>query len=45
LLEECRYDPGASMRSALRRFRDEAAEIGLCDAALDPQPIGIAHVT
>ncbi len=45
LLEECRYDPGASMRPALRRFRDEAAPIGLCDGSLDPEPIGIAHVT
>jgi chorismate dehydratase len=45
LLEECRYDPGASMRPALRRFRDEAALIGLCAGHLDPEPIGVAHVT
>lgn len=45
LLEECRYDPGAAMGRALRRFRDEAAPLGLCDGALDPSPIGIAHVT
>jgi hypothetical protein len=32
------------MQSALRRFRDEAAPLGLCDGTLDPQPIGIAHV-
>jgi chorismate dehydratase len=44
LLEECRYDPGAAMRPALRRFRDEAAPLGLCDGALDPAPIEIAHV-
>jgi chorismate dehydratase len=45
LLEECRYDPGSAMRPALRRFRDEAAAIGLCDGTLDPDPIEIAHVT
>jgi chorismate dehydratase len=44
LLEECRYDPGHAMHAALRRFRDEAAAIGLCDGALDPQPIEITHV-
>lgn len=45
LLEECRYDPGAAMQPALRRFRDEAAALGLCDGALDPRGIGALHVS
>jgi len=44
LLEECRYDPGQAMHAALRRFRDEAAAIGLCEGSLDPLPIEISHV-
>jgi len=38
---ECLYEPGASMRAALRAFRDGAARVGLCDAALDPEPIAL----
>ena len=41
LVEECRYDPGAAMRPTLRRFRDEAAALGLCDGGLDPAPIEV----
>jgi hypothetical protein len=33
------------MQPALKRFRDEAALIGACQGDLDPEPIGIAHVT
>ena len=44
LLEECRYDPGRAMSVALRRFRDEAAPLGLADPHLDPAPIAVQHV-
>ncbi len=37
LSEECRYDPGSDFAPALRRFRDEAARLGLADATLEPQ--------
>ncbi|HUR26817.1 MAG TPA: MqnA/MqnD/SBP family protein [Planctomycetota bacterium] len=33
---ECRYDPGVDFAPALRRFRDEAAQLGLADGALEP---------
>lgn len=36
LAEECRYDPGLDFAPALRRFRDEAARLGLADGALEP---------
>jgi chorismate dehydratase len=36
---ECLYEPGARMRAALRAFRELAARAGVCDAALDPEPI------
>ena len=41
LLEECRYDPGARLGPALKRFRDLAAARGACDPALDPRPIPV----
>lgn len=41
LVEECRYDPGDRLRPALRRFRDEAAALGLCEARFDPEPIEV----
>jgi chorismate dehydratase len=37
LAEECRYDPGLDLAPALRRFRDEAARLGLADGALEPR--------
>jgi len=37
--EECRYDPGPALARALFAFRDAAARLGQCDAALDPTPI------
>ncbi len=37
LREECRYDPGSDFAPALRRFRDEAARLGLADATLEPR--------
>ena len=37
LAEECRYDPGADLAPALRRFRDEAARLGLADGTLEPR--------
>lgn len=39
LAEECVYEPGPEMHAALRAFRDAAAPLGLCDGALDPQPV------
>ncbi|HTF86862.1 MAG TPA: MqnA/MqnD/SBP family protein [Planctomycetota bacterium] len=39
LAEECRYDPGLDFAPALRRFRDEAARLGLADGALEPRVI------
>jgi chorismate dehydratase len=44
LREECRYEPGAAMHASLRRFRDEAAALGLARAELDPQAIVPTHV-
>jgi chorismate dehydratase len=44
LREDCRYEPGASMHASLRRFRDEAAALGLARAELDPQAIVPTHV-
>jgi chorismate dehydratase len=44
LREECVYDPGASMRASLLRFRDEAAALGLARGDLAPAPISPAHV-
>jgi chorismate dehydratase len=41
LLEECRYDPGRELRPALLAFRDAASALGLCDAELAPEPIGL----
>lgn len=41
LLEECRYEPGASMHAALERFRDEASALGLCDGGLTPRRITV----
>jgi chorismate dehydratase len=38
---ECRYDPGPALARALFAFRDAAAAIGQCDAALDPSPISL----
>lgn len=40
LKEECRYDPGLDFAPALRRFRDEAAALGLADGALEPRVLG-----
>ena len=39
--EECRYDPGPALARALFAFRDAAAALGQCEAALDPTPIQI----
>jgi chorismate dehydratase len=44
LREECRYEPGAALHASLRRFRDEAAALGLARADLDPQAIVPTHV-
>ncbi len=38
---ECLYEPGAAMRAALRAFRDGGARAGVCDGALDPEPIAL----
>lgn len=45
LVEECLYTPGAALGPALRRFRDEAAALGLCDGTLAPEPIECASLT
>ncbi|HVS19191.1 MAG TPA: MqnA/MqnD/SBP family protein, partial [Planctomycetota bacterium] len=37
--QECRYDPGPELARALFAFRDAAAPLGQCDAALEPTPI------
>lgn len=37
--EECRYDPGPALARALFAFRDAAAALDQCDAALAPTPI------
>jgi predicted solute-binding protein len=39
--EECRYDPGLDFAPALRRFRDEAARLGLADASLEPTALSL----
>lgn len=46
LAEECEYEPGAEMHDALFAFRDAAAPLGLCEAALEPQPVDafLAHL-
>ncbi len=44
LARECEFEPGARMRPALRTFRDLAAQLDLCRADLDPEPIDVAHV-
>jgi chorismate dehydratase len=46
LEKECRYDPGEKLPRALLAFRDAAAELGLCERALAPEPIALpaAHV-
>lgn len=41
LTEECRYDPGPDLARALFAFRDAAARLGECDAALAPTPIAL----
>ncbi|MFT7668104.1 MAG: chorismate dehydratase [Planctomycetota bacterium] len=45
LAEECVYEPGQDMHAALLAFRDAAAKLGLCEANLEPEPIGafLAH--
>jgi hypothetical protein len=46
LEEECRYEPGAKLAPALLAFQRAAAELGLCDGSLRPEPIALpaAHV-
>lgn len=39
LAQECRYDPGSDFAPTLRRFRDEAARLGLADASLEPRAL------
>lgn len=39
LFEECVYDPRDEMRAALLAFRDAAAELGLCERDLAPEPV------
>jgi chorismate dehydratase len=41
LEKECRYDPGERLARALLAFRDAAAELGLCDRSLAPEPIAL----
>lgn len=44
LADECLYEPGAQLAPALHAFRDRAAALGLCQAALAPAAIEGAHV-
>ena len=39
LIEECLYDLDERMRSSLLAFRDRAADLGLCQGDLTPEPI------
>jgi len=39
LAQECRYDPGSDLAPTLRRFRDEAARLGLADPTLEPRAL------
>ena len=40
LAVECRFDPGRELAPALRRFRDEAARLGLADGTIEPRVLG-----
>jgi chorismate dehydratase len=41
LAEECRYDPGPKLRTALLAFRDAAAARGLCRGDLAPDAVAV----
>lgn len=41
LLEECWYEPGEQLDTALLAFRDRASSLGLCDGALSPRGVAL----